>query len=229
MRAPLIGLVALLASASVVTAQSGDWKKDLESKLKEAYPLSRMDNGLFAGRTALKERGVVLIVKQDGIPATDGNGLVARFSRVRNGLVANPQGRTGPGAHICPIGEEVLVRAIDVDDAKIDFKLITNQPIESTEHGTTRAQRYYAMVRFEFEPGFLSSASVAEVIKAVRPVLETKEEATAPKTIELGQTIAQVEAILGRPEATARLGAKTIYTYKTMKVIFIDGKVTDVQ
>ena len=68
MRAPLIGLAALLASAAVATAQDVDWKKDLESKLTEAYPLTRMDNNLFAGRTALKERGIVLIVKQDGIP-----------------------------------------------------------------------------------------------------------------------------------------------------------------
>jgi hypothetical protein len=229
MRAPSIGLAALLAFAAVVTAQDGDWKKDLESKLAEAYPLTRMDNNLFAGRTALKERGVVLIVKQDGIPATDGGGLMARFSRVRHGQVMNPQGRTGPGAHICKIGEEVLVRDINVDDDKIDFKLVTNQPIESTRNGTTRAQRYYAMVRFEFEQGGLSTASVSDVIAAVRPVLESQAETTAPKTIELGQTTAEVEAILGRPETMVKLGAKTIYTYKTMKVIFTSGKVTDVQ
>jgi hypothetical protein len=49
------------------------------------------------------------------------------------------------------------------------------------------------------------------------------------KTIELGQTIAQVEQMFGKPSAAAKLGTKTIYTYKDMKVIFIDGKVSDVQ
>jgi hypothetical protein len=49
MRAPLIGLAALLASAAVVSAQGGDWKKDLESKLAAEYPLTSMDNNLSRG------------------------------------------------------------------------------------------------------------------------------------------------------------------------------------
>ena len=47
----------------------------------------------------------------------------------------------------------------------------------------------------------------------------------------MGQTFEEVEAILGKPDTVAKLGSKTIYTYKSvgMKVIFTDGKVTDVQ
>jgi hypothetical protein len=50
-----------------------------------------------------------------------------------------------------------------------------------------------------------------------------------PVTIELGQTIDQVTAALGTPVKEADLGAKKIYTYKDMKIIFIDGKVSDVE
>ena len=50
-----------------------------------------------------------------------------------------------------------------------------------------------------------------------------------PKSIQLGQTIDQVKAILGQPEKTVNLGAKQIFVYKDLKVTFLDGKVSDVQ
>jgi hypothetical protein len=51
----------------------------------------------------------------------------------------------------------------------------------------------------------------------------------APPTIQLGQTIDQVQAALGIPLRVANLGPKIIYYYNGMKVIFMDGKVSDVQ
>ena len=51
----------------------------------------------------------------------------------------------------------------------------------------------------------------------------------APTSVTLGMTIDQVVGILGQPQASADLGQKKIYTYGSMKVIFMDGKVYDVQ
>jgi hypothetical protein len=51
----------------------------------------------------------------------------------------------------------------------------------------------------------------------------------APKTISLGQTKDMVVAILGQPAKVAIVGKKEIDYYPDMKVIFIDGKVTDIQ
>lgn len=51
----------------------------------------------------------------------------------------------------------------------------------------------------------------------------------APPTISLGMTTAEVEQIMGRPKDVANVGSKKIYVYPSMKVIFIDGKVNDVQ
>ena len=53
--------------------------------------------------------------------------------------------------------------------------------------------------------------------------------AAAPAEISLGQTIDQVTAILGQPKSVVDLGAKKIYVYKDMKIVFNGGKVTDVQ
>ncbi len=50
-----------------------------------------------------------------------------------------------------------------------------------------------------------------------------------PKTIGLGQTQEQVEAILGKPRQVINLGAKRILAYENLKITFVGGKVTDVQ
>jgi len=52
----------------------------------------------------------------------------------------------------------------------------------------------------------------------------------APVSVDLGQTIDQVQAALGAPARVANLGPKVIYYYSGgMKVTFKDGKVSDVQ
>jgi hypothetical protein len=50
-----------------------------------------------------------------------------------------------------------------------------------------------------------------------------------PASIEKGMTPEDVEAAMGKPEKKVTLGTKQIYYYKDMKVIFINGKVSDVQ
>jgi len=51
----------------------------------------------------------------------------------------------------------------------------------------------------------------------------------APQTISIGQTISQVVEILGQPLQIIDLGSKKTYKYKDLKVIFVNGKVSDVQ
>ena len=50
-----------------------------------------------------------------------------------------------------------------------------------------------------------------------------------PASIEKGMTTDQVEAAMGKPDKKVTLGTKQIYYYKDMKVIFLSGKVSDVQ
>jgi hypothetical protein len=49
------------------------------------------------------------------------------------------------------------------------------------------------------------------------------------QTIAIGQTIDQVTATMGPPAQIVDLGPKKIYKYPDMKVIFVNGKVNDVQ
>jgi len=64
---------------------------------------------------------------------------------------------------------------------------------------------------------------------AMAPILPPPPPPAAPKTIALGQTKDEVVAILGQPDKIANLGTKEIDYYTDMKVIFIKGKVTDIQ
>jgi hypothetical protein len=50
-----------------------------------------------------------------------------------------------------------------------------------------------------------------------------------PITISLGQTTDQVIALLGQPKQIVDLGAKKMFVYTDMKIVFMDGKVSDVQ
>jgi hypothetical protein len=63
---------------------------------------------------------------------------------------------------------------------------------------------------------------------AAQPAADQQQQAE-PASIEKGMTPDQVEAALGKPDKKVTLGPKVIYYYKDMKVIFISGKVNDVQ
>lgn len=54
-------------------------------------------------------------------------------------------------------------------------------------------------------------------------------DAGPPPTVALGQTRDQVVGILGEPVRKAKVGVKEIYSYKDLKVIFVNGKVKDIQ
>lgn len=66
----------------------------------------------------------------------------------------------------------------------------------------------------------------------IAPPPPPPDQPTAPpQTLSLGLTIDQVVAILGQPATIADLGAKKIYSYKSpsMKMTFMNGKLTDMQ
>jgi hypothetical protein len=66
-----------------------------------------------------------------------------------------------------------------------------------------------------------------EVVDQSAPV--DAGNAAGPVTISLGQSIADVESMNGKPDKVIDLGAKKIYVYKDLKITFTDGRVSDVQ
>jgi hypothetical protein len=62
-----------------------------------------------------------------------------------------------------------------------------------------------------------------------QPAAQDPAPAAEPASIDKGMTTDQVQAAMGKPDKIVNLGTKTIYYYKDMKVIFLGGKVSDVQ
>ena len=78
-----------------------------------------------------------------------------------------------------------------------------------------------------------SPAAAAPVAAAPARVAAPPPPPPAPpaqtETIAMGQTINQVVGIMGQPLQIIDLGAKKTYKYKDLKVVFVNGKVSDVQ
>jgi hypothetical protein len=67
-------------------------------------------------------------------------------------------------------------------------------------------------------------------VDAPPPAIEAPPPPPAePATVAIGQTPDQVVAALGQPTTKAKVGAKEIYYYKDIKVVFLNGKVKDIQ
>jgi len=63
----------------------------------------------------------------------------------------------------------------------------------------------------------------------LQPAAQAPQPAAEPASIDKGMTTDQVQTAMGKPDKIVNLGTKTIYYYKDMKVIFLSGKVSDVQ
>ncbi|MGA9071765.1 MAG: hypothetical protein WB424_15985 [Terracidiphilus sp.] len=70
-------------------------------------------------------------------------------------------------------------------------------------------------------------APVPAPIQAIAPPPPPPD--APPPSIDLGQSKDQVIASSGQPLRVANLGAKTVFYYKDMKVIFTNGKVSNVE
>jgi len=73
------------------------------------------------------------------------------------------------------------------------------------------------------------SAPAAETPAATPAGDHTAQGSSESAKVTKGDTPEQVQAVLGAPSRIANLGAKLIYFYPTMKIVFVDGKVSAVQ
>jgi hypothetical protein len=157
----------------------------------------------------------------------------------------------GAVTRLFAIGEKVYVAKMDVS-VKNDRVAFVVVECDSC-NGVNQQSSYKAVVAFQFEKGFLSSADSTKVDNVIGEVFsldngtnggqqaqdssqqQTQEPPAQqapraqPATVELGQSVDQVQAALGAPGKIINLGAKQIYVYKDLKVTFVNGKVTDAQ
>ena len=224
--------VLLIAVPCLVLAQSKDWKKDLEDSLKASYKMTRTSK---LASNQITEAGTVFVLEKEGLAADLATDATFFTSRVRNGEVSERGGASGffskDSTKRLDAGERVFITDIDVKDDRIRVGMLTAETSQVQVKGSTKQTRYRGYVDFEFDKTLMASMPANDALKAIEAIFvpADKVAGTKTKTLELDQTIQEVEAILGKPATVVKLGARTIYNYPSMKIVFTDGRVSDVE
>ena len=215
------GILALLFAATYAHAKKQPWQAELEKSLAATYEISKIS----IDATRVTKPGVMLVIRKDGVSADIAGALTLWKNKVVDGKVQQGSGT----AYVFKPGEKVYVRALFVTDTEVQFMLVSAEMYDLNVRGTTQRTRYQSNVNFEFPKGTLEPADAAA--EAIYGLGQHQSGLFNYRgsTVELGQTPEQVEAAMGKPETIVKLGAKMTYVYKTMKIIFQDGKVADVQ
>jgi hypothetical protein len=220
--------LALTSGASSMASDHNALKNALETK----YQLTK--TGI--DRIRITQPGTVFIVQKDGISGDLSSDATFLNNKVKDGQVSQAGGfmaamQSKTTSRDLKAGDKVYLFAIDVKDDQVQLFVITCDTYDVNVHGSTKQTRYKAQLSFELGKDFMETATPEAVEKAVEAVImpEAEAQAASTKTVELGQTPDQVEFALGAPDKIIKLGAKEVYVYKDMKVVFVDGKVSDVQ
>jgi Zn-dependent protease with chaperone function len=109
---------------------------------------------------------------------------------------------------------------------KLEKELAYNYPDGPKPDGPARQAR-----RASPPPGPTVAAAPVAVPAGTQALASTTPAGTATKRTEIkaGMTTADVRAALGDPTAEVVFGAKTQWTYPGLKVVFVGGKVADVE
>ena len=224
-------VMVFLCLTAACTARAGN-----NNALKEALEAKYQITKTGIDRVRITQPGTLFIVQKDGISGDLASDMTFLNNKVHDGQIAQAggfmasmQGKTT--SRNLKIGDKVYLFRIDVKDDQVQLFVITGDTYDVNVKGSTKQTRYKAQLSFELGKEFMASATPEAVEKAVQAVIipESEAQAASTKTVELGQTPDQVTAALGSPDKIIKLGAKEVYVYKDMKVVFVDGKVSDVQ
>ncbi len=204
----------------------------LQEALQSKYQFTK--TGL--DRIRITQPGTVLVIQKEGISGDLASDMTFLNNKIQNGQVAQAGGfgafmQGKMTSRDLKVGDKVYLFKVEVKSDYVQYFVITCDTYDVNLHGSTKQTRYKALLTFELGKEFLDTASADTVEKAVDAVIapEAEVEAASTKSVDLGQTPAQVEGSLGRPDKIIHLGAKMIYVYKDMKIVFMDEKVSDVQ
>src|SRR5258708_4979325 len=194
------------------------------------------------GGVAVVEPGTLLAVQKGGVLSVPWRAMALCPSKYQDnslhpsagfcaGMVKTVSKYYQKGDKVYPLKIEV-----SLDKAKISFAVVACDSCNGVNPPTSMK----GQVVFQFAKGYLEKANVGEIEDAIGQVFAISNEdqqqsaqqgqqQAEPQTIQLGMTTDQVQAAMGKPEKIFNVGTKQIYTYKDIKVTFLNGKVSDVQ
>ena len=208
--------------------------KAMRMALVADYPLTSVGiSGLSPDYNRVTQPGAIFAIRLPGIYADVANttnsivntnyfdGQLAQAT----GFSAAFGGSTARSRTLNP-NEKVYVTQIYMKHDAVQLELLT---VDVTTLGDGQGTRYRAELNFKL-PG-LDNRTPEDVKKIIDTVITDPETASAveSKTIKLGMSTDEVKKSLGNPDKIVDLGAKKVYVYKDMKVVFQDNQVSDVQ
>jgi hypothetical protein len=249
MRRRILLILAVALAGTVPSLYGQDQRAELQKKLAAEFTRTKFT----ADHSDVVTAGSVLVLHKDNLLMCSIEAKAPPTSTYKNGAISMGIGATmswnmalgaaSQQAAAIPqrrfvSGEKFWVTEFMIKDDGVYF-LFYSDPFNDV--------RYYGQLKFPVQKGGFPPAddmtkTISEVLTVDAPAQEAAPQeaaapqsqpadapAAAPKTIGLGQTIDEVVAILGQPKKIVNLGAKEMYFYPDMKVIFTNGKVTDVQ
>lgn len=225
-------LICALAPAAAFCSTNS---KAMREALVADYPLTKVGLKGMAqfDYTRVTQPGAVLAVRLPGIYADMANTQnVIVNTNYQNGQLTEATGFTaafgGSTAHSRTLApnEKVYVTTITVKRDAVLMELLTT---DVTTLADGQGTRYRAELNIKLPD--LDSMTPEDVKKTIDTVLTDPATASAveSKTIKLGMSTEEVKKSLGNPDKIVDLGAKKVYVYKDMKVVFQDNQVSDVQ
>ena len=228
-------LIATVAAATTpLLAFGAPNSRAMREALVADYPLTKVGVVMFkTDYNRITQPGVILAVRLPGIYADVANTQDAIVNtNFANGQVSQATGfaaafgsNTGHSRTLNP-NEKVYVTDVLVKRDAVQLELLT---VEVTTLADGQGTRYRAELNVKL-PG-LDTMTPDDVKKSIETVVADPAVASAvqSKTVKVGMSPDEVKQSLGNPDKIVDLGAKQVFIYKDMKVILIDGKVSDVQ
>lgn len=238
-----IRFAAILLLLLAATTASAVTRDEAVSTVTASY---RITTPAFLG--GFSEIGSVLAPRREGLRANRPS-KAFKPNVVKNHQLAVAGGGDLPlgGVHDGALkpGERLHLYGVRTGDDYVLLDLYTVATYVVPGSGTRGPTPLQASVRFQYDGG-LAGVTTKQLLDDIgewlaaegesrpaavesRPAAKPRTDGRATSTIRLGQTQEEVIAILAPPEKQILLGAKTIFIYRDVKVVFVDGKVTDAE
>ncbi len=225
-------------------------KPAVESRYRITVP------GFFGN---FKEIGSILVVRKDGLRADRPRAFFRPNIIKGGQLAAAGGGDVPLGNNIdgnLRRGDRLYLYKVETGEDYVELALFTVKEFLVTASGTKGPIQLQASTRFQYDGGLAAVSEkqvlddigvwfVVEGITSGRTADEVKARVAEPpktaggeesgretdsgKTVKLGQTPEEVMAVMGRPDSKVLLGAKSVFIYGKMKLIFMNGKLTDAE
>jgi hypothetical protein len=254
MRSALRPIAALLLAALLPSLAQPIYAQTREAIAQKLRELPIKATKLTADKSDVVTAGSVLVLHKDGLVMCSTTAVTPITNTYKNGKLSVGFGDQLVFANIAQrkfvAGEKFWTTGAKVgsDGAVLVFY---SDPYDGV--------RYYGQLKIPYSKGAIPPAdevvrAINEVVTA-EPMDDASQPAPAPdadqpqqalepvappppppdqppappKTVAIGQTRDEVVAIFGQPQKVAQLSTKEIDYYPDMKVIFVKGKVADIQ